>query len=322
MKQFILICCVIILSACSVEKSESLSSMPYAASDSYAASISTDSSLSITSSAEEGIVVWNLAEQQPLFRWQQTDDENPALLLAVSANNSHAVSANSNRFSLWNLTQGTNEGVWSIAQNSIRDIALSNNGATILVALDNNKIIIFDKQTNTRSEFVNHQANINSIDISANGKFAISGSNDYVAFYWNVTTAEIIHRFVHTSRITKVRLHATLPLAFTTDARNNSKLWDLTDGTTISKLRADTEQNFITSVQFSESGKALLTGAADRDLALWNIASGQLRQTWKVTPRQGSRPPSAVVYATAFTDDNNVISACSNGLFEVWKIEQ
>ena len=66
----------------------------------------------------------------------------------------------------------------------------------------------------------------------------------------------------------------------------------------------------------------LATGSPARTIALWDTSSGKQLQTWRVAPRQGSRPKSAVVYDIAFSDNGNLISESSNGLSETWQMNK
>jgi hypothetical protein len=45
-------------------------------------------------------------------------------------------------------------------------------------------------------------------------------------------------------------------------------------------------------------------------------------QEWQVSPREGSRPQTAVVYGVGFAKDNQVVSESSSGLAEFWQINR
>ena len=88
----------------------------------------------------------------------------------------------------------------------------------------------------------------------------------------------------------------------------------------VSQLQMLTRQQVFSAVRFSADGRFLLTGAPTRNLVLWEVKTGREIQRWRVSPRVGSRPESAVVHAVAFLDAQRIISESSSGLAEVWKI--
>ena len=59
-------------------------------------------------------------------------------------------------------------------------------------------------------------------------------------------------------------------------------------------------QRIFTAVRFNEAGTLLATGSPNRLVDLWQLSSGEQIQSWHVTPREGSRPKSAVVLDVAF----------------------
>ncbi|MFM9785926.1 hypothetical protein, partial [Streptomyces scabiei] len=81
-------------------------------------------------------------------------------------------------------------------------------------------------------------------------------------------------------------------------------VWQLTTGDLVSKLKYIARQKIFTAVRFNEQATLLLTGSPNRLVDLWQIADGENIQSWRVTPREGSKPKSAVVLDVAFTDND------------------
>lgn len=312
------------LSACTGSDSIPVKTMRQAEEGIYAADISSDASISVVSSAQEGIVVWNLEYQQRLFKWHHEGDEDSVNTIAnihIAADNSYVVTSDREAFALWNLTTGEPEGFWRIDESTIRDVAVSNQGRGILLGRGNGKVMFFEPQTGRRIEFLGHQEKINSVDISPNGYYALTGGNDYVAFLWDTRTGQVIHRFTHTSRVTKVALDDQGRYGFTADSQRGAKVWDLQTGQEMSQLSFLQRQKIFSSAAFSADGKYLLTGSPGRKFNLWDVESGDEHNQWKVTPKEGTRPQSAVVYAGGFVEDNQVLSISSSGLAEYWTID-
>ncbi len=320
---FCYLCLWVNLAACTGSDSKPIKTFRHAEKGIYAADVSADASISVVSSAQQGILVWGLEYNQQLFNWRQEGDENSVNTIAnvhIAADNSYVVTSDREAFALWNLTKGEPEGFWRIDESTIRDLAVSNQGRGILVGRGNGKVMFFEPQSGRRIEFLGHQEKINSVDISPNGFYALTGGNDYVAFLWDTRTGQVVHRFTHSSRVTKVALDDQGRYGFSADSKRGATIWNLQTGEQISQLKFLQRQKIFSTAIFSEDGKYLLTGSPGRRLNLWDVESGQELQEWRVTPKEGTRPQSAVVYATGFIGDNQVISESSSGLAEYWTI--
>ncbi len=284
-----------------------------------AANISADGRLSVISNIENGITVWDLTQNTQKYAWNhQGEGINVVTTIHIAYDNSYVVTADSTTFTLWDLTLGEPEGFWRIDESTIRDVAVSNQGRGILIGRSNGKVMFFEPKTGRRLEFLGHQEKVNSLDISPNGFYALSGGNDYVAYLWDTRTGQVVHRFEHTSRVTKVALDDQGRYAFTADSKRDARIWDLTTGREISNLHYMARQRIFTTAVFSEDGKYLLTGSPSKRINRWDVQSGDELNEWYVSPRENSQPPTAVVYSVAFTDNQQVISASSSGLTEKW----
>lgn len=307
------------LVACSLPGSEALESYVHAEGGSLAAAISDDGRLSIVSSIGNGLNVWDLENQQVRFEWRhQGEGDNLIANIHIAFDNTYAASADREAFALWNLSTGDPEGFWRIDESSIRAIAVANGGRALLVGRSNGKVLFFEPSTGRRLEFLGHQERINSLDLSPNGFYALTGGNDYVAYLWDTRSGQVVYSFQHPSRVTKVALDPWGRYAFTADSKDNARIWDLRSGEQISQLHFLQRQKIFTSAKFSSDGEYLLTGSPSREISLWQISSGKEVKGWKVAPRAGSKPQSAVVYDVGFLSGRRVLSESSSGLAEVW----
>ena len=317
-----LTCLLFVLSACGGGSHTPLESWRHADEGVYAANISSDSSISVVSSIANGIVVWDLKNNEKLYEWHhQGEGNNLVANIHIAFDSSFVVTSDREAFALWSLSTGEPEGFWRIDESSIRDIAVSNQGQGILVGRGNGKVMYFEPLTGRRLEFLGHTEKVNSIDISPNGHYALSGGNDYVAYLWDTRSGQVIHKFNHPSRVTKVALDDQGRYAFTADSQRQARVWDLVSGEEVSALRYTARQRIFSTVVFSADGKYLLSGSPSKRINLWNVADGSELNEWKVSPRVGSQPQTAVVYAVGFWQDNKIISESSSGLAEIWPIE-
>ena len=311
-----------LLSACQPSGSTPSERWQHAVEGAYAADISNDGRLSVVSSIHHGISLWDLEKNALKYTWYQQQDSADNLVLAadISDNNSHVLTASSSNFALWNINTGEPQGYWQVRESRIRDIALSNNGSHILIGKGNGTVLHVTLGSGRRLESLGHQERINSVDMLPNGRIAISGSNDFVAYIWDTASGQVIYRFNHPSRVTKVALDPRGRYAFTADSKKAAYVWDLKTGERVGNLKYTNRQEVFSSVQFSEDGKQLLTGAPSRKVSLWDIASGKRLKSWRVTPREDIRPAGAVVYSVAFRDNNHILTESSSGYAELWPI--
>ncbi len=238
----------------------------------YAADISTDGTLSVLSGVDNGINVWRIGESEPLYHWgHQGEGNNLVMSVHISADKRYVVTADREAFALWSLESGEPEGFWRIDESSIRDVAVANNGQGVLVARSNGQVMYFEPRTSRRLEFLGHQEKVNSIDISPNGKYALTGGNDYIAYLWSTETYQIIHTFTHPTRVTKVALDDEGRYAFTADSKSRSQIWDVQTGQAVSALNFASRQKIFTDVEFSKDGQYLLTGSPSRKVYLWDL---------------------------------------------------
>jgi len=313
---------LILLSACQPIGQVPEQRWQHAVEGAYAANISNDGKYSVVSSIHHGISLWDLEKNALKYHWsqQQNSADNLVLVADIADNNSHALTANRNDFSLWNINNGQSEGFWSISESTIRDVAVANNGDYLLIGQSNGKVVHITPATGRRLEFLGHQEKINAVDMLPNGRVAISGANDFVAYVWDTVSGQVIYRFNHPSRVTMVALDAKGRYAFTADSKKAANIWDLKTGKLISSLKYSNRQEVFSAVQFSPDGSKLLTGAPSRKVSVWAIASGERLTSWRVLPRQDIRPAGAVVYSVAFRDNNQVITESSSGYAELWQV--
>ncbi|MEE2025886.1 WD40 repeat domain-containing protein [Alkalimonas mucilaginosa] len=313
---------LLITAACSRVETTPIQQWKHAAQATYAAAISSDGRYAVQSSVQHGITIWDTEREGLMYQWNHRDaDANIVFALAISPNNSHVLSADRTNFALWRIADGENVGYWQLDESSVRDIAVSHNAEHLLIGKGNGGVQHITFASGRRLEFLGHSERINSVDLSPNGRFALTGGNDYMAYLWNTETAQIIHSFPHPSRVTKVALDPQGRFAFTADSQSTAQIWDIQTGQLVSRLQFTARQQIFSAVRFSDDGRWLATGAPSRNLALWDVQTGRELQRWRVSPRVGSRPPSAAVHAVAFFGPNQLISESSSGLAEVWQIQ-
>lgn len=306
------------LSACTPAQLPS-NAKEHAAQGSLASTLSLDGRYSLVSTSQHGVALWDNQSHALKYHWHQQQGDNLVLVVAISADNSVALTADDHAFALWNIETGVNIGYWQIKESSIRDAAVSNQGRYVLIGQSDGKVLHIDMTTGRRLEFIAHSERINSVALSANGFYALTGGNDYSAYLWDTRSAQIVQRFTLPSRVTKVTFDNLGRYAFVADSKNNASVYQIPSGQKVSQLQISSRQLIFSSARFSDDGQWLVTGSPTRQINLWQVSNGKKVQDWHVAVRPASRPPSAVVY-DAILRDNQVFSESSNGFYEQWTV--
>ena len=320
----LLIILSLIISACQPTSKQPLKRWQHAIEGAYAGDISNDGHYSVISSIHHGISLWDLDKNALKYNWsqQQNSSDNVVFSLDISNNNSHVLSASRATFALWNIETGLSEGYWQVRKSTIRDIAISNFADYLLIGKSNGDVVHVSMANGRRLEFLGHSEKINSVDMLPNGRVAISGGNDFIAYVWDTVTGQVIYKFNHSSRVSKVALDVYGRYAFSADSMQGAHIWDLKTGKLISQLSGLKRQEIFSSIRFSTDGKTMLTGAASKKVSVWNVATGQRLSHWQVSPKESKRPTGVVVYSVAFGDNGNILTESSSGYAELWQMPQ
>lgn len=288
----------------------------------FAAALSRDGTLSLMSTPNQEITLYELTPSAKLrFRWRQ-QAKNNVFIVKFSPDGEIALTASRHDFALWSTSQGRSLGYYSIAQSSIRDIAIANEGEMILVGLENSKVLAINLRTGNRLEFLGHNQAINAVKLSANGQYALSAGNGGTAFLWNTQNAQILTKIHLPSRITQIALEPRGQYMFVAGSHNKAMIYAIPSGKKVSQLAIHQRQKIFSSARFAHQGQWLITGSPNRQLALWDSHSGQLLQQWEVGLNTHHRPASSVVYDATEDAQQRVISTSSSGLVEYWKIDR
>jgi WD40 repeat protein len=320
-KPILLVLFTIWLAGCGLAETESQGQLDQSIGGALAADINTDAQISVVSSIDNGISVWSLDQHRQIFNFRHAGEgDNLVTHLDISYDGLYLLSADKEAFGLWDLTVGEPVGFWRIDEARIRDIAVSKKGLAILIGKSNGKVMYLEPQTGRRLEFLGHSEKINSVDLSPNGNYALTGGNDYVAYLWDTRTGQIVYTFRHTSRVSTVILDEYGRYALTADSKDQSIIWDLTTGRKIAELDYFERQKILTAGKFSQDGQYLLTGSPSRSLDLWDVASGQRIKQYKVGIRPDATMPTAMVYGVDYLNEQQIMSLSSSGYAEVWNV--
>jgi WD40 repeat protein len=108
---------------------------------------------------------------------------------------------------------------------------------------------------------------VNSVDLSPNGKFALSGSGNTLKF-WDIQTGLCLRTFTgHKDSVISVCLSANCKFALSGSADRTLKLWEVATGICLHSFEGHTD--WVSEVFLSADGRFALSASRDKALKLW-----------------------------------------------------
>ncbi|MBM4046270.1 MAG: tetratricopeptide repeat protein, partial [Planctomycetes bacterium] len=128
--------------------------------------------------------------------------------------------------------------------------------------------------------FGKRSGSIKSIALSADGRWALSGSEDYALLLWDVTTGECHRVFQgHTYIVYSVALSSDGRWAVSGSGDETLRLWKVNTGRCVRTFEG--HAGLVRSVTLSVDNRWALSGSTDTTLRFWDIATGQcVRGFW------------------------------------------
>jgi serine/threonine protein kinase len=127
--------------------------------------------------------------------------------------------------------------------------------------------------------FEGHSNGVRSVSFSADGKYAISGSDDKTLKLWEVSTGQCLRTFEgHSDDVNSVCLSADGRYALS-GGGDTLKLWEVSTGQCLDTM--EEHNGPVNSVSFSADGEYVLSGSDDKTLKLWDVSTGWCLRTFK-----------------------------------------
>ena len=128
-----------------------------------------------------------------------------------------------------------------------------------------------------------HNSSINSIDISPDGSFLVSGSDDRHIKLWEVTTGKVFRTLNNENYcVYAVAISPDGLIIASGDYFNNIQLWDVNSGHKICTLKGHKGLFAgVNSLSFSPDGRILASAGGDKTIKLWDVNTGSEIRTLK-----------------------------------------
>jgi len=132
--------------------------------------------------------------------------------------------------------------------------------------------ILWDIDANTKlKEFTEHDGDVMSVALAADNKTFISGACDSTAKLWDISSGKCVQTFTgHTGDINAVSFFPNQQAFVTGSDDSSCRLFDIRADREMAMYPGDKEENGVTSVAFSISGRYLFAGYDDCTTGHWD----------------------------------------------------
>lgn len=309
---------LLLLAACAQDRAPE-KTLEVAVKGLHSAAFSDDGKLAVIGSIYHGGSLWRLADGEKLYNWNHRQGEQSTLMAAdFSPDGNWAMTAGTSSLVLWDTRKGEAVRYWT-APGEVLSIALSSNGDYALLGLSDHTAVLFDvKRGGIKRTFV-HGNRVRSVDLSNDGRLAITGSEDYTATLWDLASGKQLQQIKHDDDVQLVAISPDGRIALSAAKYDKAVLWDTSTGNVLGEIPLGREKLRrglrFTAARFNSNGSQLLTGRPDEVVQLWDTATLQLLDSWKIPKRKKWQPTGAAVIAVAFDpNENRFYAAGSNGM--------
>lgn len=287
----------------------------------YSASLSANGQYVLLSTANNGVQLRERSSNQLKYQWVHGQNNNSDVFdTELSNNNQFAATLARDSIALWNVLSGESLGWWTLPS-AAQGMALANNGH-LLVGLTDGAVMSLLPKRQGLIQFLGHQEKVNSVSISDNGQWALSGDNSGKVILWEATKGQPSQEWQLPSRIANVQLSQDAKLVFASDNGGNGTIWRADTSNKVSDLAINRRQMTFSSARFINNSKQLVTGTPSKEVFLWDVSTGERLLRKQVQITKDSQNRGAVVYSVVQPKANTLVSITSQGLVETWNTKQ
>ncbi|MCI0376099.1 MAG: WD40 repeat domain-containing protein [Gemmataceae bacterium] len=246
-----------------------------------------------------------------LFGKRKTGASNATIALHPDGSKFFAAHMGEIDITLWNLKSGEVEGKLAGHTARVKNIALTQDGKSLVSTGEDHMVRIWDTKTLTETyRFGDHAAPIYALAVSPDGSRAITFSLNRIGRTWDVAEGKAVHRW-------KTQKSQVWDAAFTPDG---SKIACATrdgllvfDGNSYAEEGMFTDQSKLRHIGFSPSAKYVFTVDDEHRIGQWDWATKRLMHLFE--------GHTSFVHGMACTADGKHLLTCGDKTLRLWLVE-
>ncbi|MEM1434975.1 MAG: PQQ-binding-like beta-propeller repeat protein [Pseudomonadota bacterium] len=298
----------VVLAGCG---NDTLRSVSLAAQGIYTSALSDDGRLVVIGSLNHGASLWRCREHERVYSWNHGEGEYTALTAAaISADSSHAVTADPRTLVIWDVATGNADAFWA-TPSSVLDLDIDNSGRRVLMGLEDHSAVLFDADSGSHLLTLLHEGPVTRVALSIDNQLGMTASEDGSARIWDLTTGDL-----------KLRVDASGPIrtaALSRDGRwllvaaRNAEL-DLYDvENTRRQARLRNRNPGVISARFSPAGDVVALGLVNREALLFDTGSGREIQSLRLPAKPSLGGGGRAIHDLAFGDGGTLYAMSGDG---------
>lgn len=288
----------------------------------YGAAISPNGKYLLSGSIAGYGRVWDINKGKVLYTVQHEDNEDGGMIDAqFSADSSILVTMEQGSIARWNVADGRLTGYWTWPDS--RALAISGDGRYALIGLKSKQAIYFDMVQGKMVYVFPHHEKITDVALSKNGRYAITGSDDWHASLWDLgNDGKHVWSKNMEYKVSNVGLSDDGKLAFANAYVKGSKIFSTgKKGKLISTLPE--HKMTVTSSDFGDKNQILATGRASRGIDLWDIKTGENIAHWVPKIKELVQPnTSTMVDMKLLKRNKKMVTISGLGIVQTWDISK
>ena len=168
----------------------------------------------------------------------------------------------------------------------------------------------YNKKTYKQNFYIDKPSFVRSVAISPDGKYIVSGSDDYSVKIWEMKSGKLLKILNgHTNWINSVLISNDGKYIFSGSGDGSVNIWEMESGKLLKTLKGE---NPIGSVGISKDAKYIVTGLENGTLNIWERESGDLVKTLVGDKK-------AVTSIALSNDDKYIVSGSRDRSIKVWE---